>query len=61
MENGDISASPVAAPRPKLFEAVRAAIAARHYSRRTEQAYSYWIKRFVLFSGKRHPRVMDAT
>ena len=42
--------------RPRLLETLRAAIAARHYSRRTEQAYAYWIKRFIIFSGKRHPR-----
>jgi integron integrase len=30
----------------------------RHYSIRTEQAYLQWIKRFILFHGKRHPRDM---
>ncbi|MDB5812142.1 MAG: integron integrase [Betaproteobacteria bacterium] len=61
MENHDTSASSLEAPRPKLFDAIRSAIAARHYSRRTEQAYLYWIRRFVLFSGKRHPREMGAS
>lgn len=28
----------------------------RHYSRRTEQAYVSWVRRFVVFHGKRHPR-----
>ncbi|MFQ5702282.1 MAG: integron integrase [Acidobacteriota bacterium] len=37
------------------MEQVRAAIRARHYSRRTEEAYAHWIRRFVLFHGKRHP------
>ncbi|WP_226828987.1 phage integrase N-terminal SAM-like domain-containing protein [Acidithiobacillus ferridurans] len=32
----------------------------RHYSLRTEQAYAYWVKRFVLFHRKRHPREMGA-
>jgi integron integrase len=27
-----------------------------HYSRRTEEAYVHWIKRFIYFCGKRHPR-----
>ena len=27
-----------------------------HYSRRTEDTYCEWIKRFILFHGKRHPR-----
>src|SRR6185295_13733855 len=31
-----------------------------HYSRRTEDAYRNWIKRFILFHGKRHPRELDA-
>lgn len=45
---------------PKLLEQVRAAIRTKHYSRRTEQAYSQWIKRFIFFHGKRHPREMGA-
>jgi hypothetical protein len=27
----------------------------KHYSRRTEDAYVGWIKRFILFHGKQHP------
>jgi integron integrase len=34
------------------------ACAVRHYSRRTFQAYWHWSKRFILWSGKRHPRDM---
>lgn len=34
------------------------AIRRRHYSIRTEQAYVGWIRRFILFHGKRHPRDM---
>jgi integron integrase len=30
----------------------------RHYSRRTEKAYVAWIRRFIVFHGKRHPREM---
>lgn len=41
---------------PSLLEAVRTAIRVRHYSRRTERAYVGWIRRFILFHGKRHPR-----
>ena len=43
------------APRPRLLDQVRAAVRARHYSRRTETAYAGWIRRFILFHGKRHP------
>jgi len=40
---------------PKLLERVRSAIRVRHYSRRTESAYVSWIRRFIVFHGKRHP------
>jgi integron integrase len=43
---------------PKLLEQVCEAIRARHYSLRTEATYLSWIKRFILFHGKRHPREM---
>jgi integron integrase len=46
---------------PKLLDQVRGAIRARHYSRRTEEAYVYWIRRFILFHNKRHPRELGAT
>lgn len=32
----------------------------RHYSRRTEKAYVGWIRRYILFHGKRHPAQMGA-
>jgi integron integrase len=37
---------------------VRAALRARHYSRRTEAAYVAWIRRYILFHDKRHPAEM---
>src|SRR5438132_9858981 len=43
---------------PKLLEQVRLAIRTRHFSRRTEKAYIGWIRRFILFQGKRHPAMM---
>ena len=46
------------APPPRLLDQVRATVRARHYSRRTEKAYVAWIRRFILFHGKRHPRAM---
>ena len=42
---------------PFLNEVIRA-VRVRHYSMRTEQAYVGWIKRYILFHGKRHPRDM---
>jgi integron integrase len=44
----------------KLLERVRQAIRARHYSRRTEEAYVYWIRRYIVFHGKKHPATMGA-
>ncbi len=38
-----------------FLQRVRNAIRVRHYSIRTEQAYVDWIRRFILFHGKRHP------
>ena len=43
---------------PRLLDVVIAALRARHYSPRTEKAYIGWIRRFILFHGKRHPREM---
>jgi integrase len=45
---------------PKLLDRVRTAIRVRHYSRRTEQAYVYWIRRFIVFHGRIHPSEMGA-
>ena len=42
----------------ELLRSVRAAIRTRHYSSRTEEAYIGWIKRFIVFHGKRHPARM---
>jgi len=47
-----------AGQKPKLLDQVREAIRMRHYSMRTEEAYVSWIKRFILFHGKRHPLEM---
>jgi integron integrase len=44
----------------KLLDQVREAIRLKHYSLRTEQTYLDWIKRFILFHGKRHPKAMGA-
>jgi integron integrase len=46
--------------KPKLLDVVRARIRAKHYSHRTEEHYVDWIRRFILFSGKRHPADMSA-
>jgi len=42
----------------KLLTRLRVELRARHYSRRTEQAYVQWVRRYVRFHGLRHPRVL---
>ena len=42
---------------PFLNEVIRA-VRVRHYRLRTEKAYVGWVKRYILFHGKRHPRDM---
>ena len=51
---------PQGVPPPKLLDRVRTAIRLRHYSRRTEQAYVAWIRRYILFHRKKHPATMGA-
>ena len=47
--------------RPKkLLDQVREAIRTKHYSIRTEQAYVDWIRRYILFHDKRHPKDMGS-
>ena len=41
--------------KPRLLDQVREAIRVRHYSYRTELQYVAWIRRYILFHGKRHP------
>jgi len=47
-------------PKLKLLDQVREVIRVKHYSIRTEDAYVQWVKRFILFHDKRHPREMGA-
>jgi integron integrase len=46
--------------KPKLLQVVRLTLRRRHYSYRTEQSYLHWIRRFVRFHNRRHPRDMGA-
>ena len=45
-------------PPKKLLEQVRDVIRLKHYSYKTEKSYINWIKRYILFHNKRHPREM---
>ena len=46
--------------QPRVFDRVRDVIRRLHYSIRTEQAYVDWIRRFILFHGKRPPAEIEA-
>ena len=48
-------------PRPrKLLDHVRDVLRVNHYSVRTEEAYVGWIRRYILYHNKKHPREMGA-
>lgn len=46
--------------KPKLLDQVRDVARARHLSHKTEDVYHNFIKRFILFHNKRHPKEMGA-
>jgi Phage integrase, N-terminal SAM-like domain len=52
--------SPISPRPPKLLDRVREANRLRHGSRSTEKSYVGWIRRYILFHGKRHPAEMGA-
>ncbi len=39
----------------KLLDQVRITLRTNHYSSKTEESYTSWIKQFILFNGKKHP------
>src|SRR5438552_18413343 len=55
-----VTRSGVPNPKARLLDQVREVIRVKHYSIRTEDAYVQWIKRFIFYHGKRHPREMGA-
>ncbi|MBF0263814.1 MAG: phage integrase N-terminal SAM-like domain-containing protein [Gammaproteobacteria bacterium] len=44
--------------KSKFLLSVQEAIRVRHYSYRTEQTYLGWIKRYILFHNKQHPKMI---
>lgn len=47
--------------RPKkLLEQVQDVVRLKHYSYQTEKTYIYWIRRYILFHDKRHPKDMES-
>lgn len=51
---------PVRTQPPKLIDQLRERLRTLHYSLRTEDVYVDWVRRFILFNGRRHPRDMGA-
>ncbi len=45
-------------PFPRLYDYVIEVLRVKHYSRRTEQAYVDWIRRFLRFRDSCHPRTL---
>jgi integron integrase len=45
---------------PKLLDQVRHILRTKHYAIRTEEAYIYWVRRFILFHHKQHPQTMSS-
>jgi len=50
--------APAPAQKPKLLDRLCEALRSRHYSRRTEQTYGHWVKRFIYFHNIRNPAEM---
>lgn len=59
-DDGIVVVEVVEMERPRLLDEVRGALRARHYSPRTEEAYVHWIRRFIVFHDRRHPRELAA-
>jgi hypothetical protein len=60
MEQADVNVNyaPRPRPKPKLLERAQEIIRRKHYSIRTERAYLNWMRRYILFHHKRHPKEM---
>ena len=46
------------AGKPRLLDRLRQALRVGHYSPRTEEAYVFWVRRYIVFHGRRHPETM---
>jgi hypothetical protein len=54
-----LAAPPFAAPM-RLLDALRERLRYMHYSLRTEEAYVHWVRSYVRWSGRRHPRELGS-
>jgi integron integrase len=51
---------PLTSSKPKLLEQVRITLRTNHYSKKTEESYTSWIKQFILFNNKTHPERLSS-
>lgn len=58
-EETALNEAPEGPRKPRLLDEVRRRIRAKRYSLRTEEAYLYWIRRYIQANGRRHPRDLD--
>ena len=58
MNNPQSTATP---QKPKLLDQMRNRLRVKHYSIRTENSYVDWVRRFILFHNKQHPKEMGAS
>lgn len=58
--SGEEIVPPDSREKPLLFGRAREAMRRLHYSDRTEETYLHWMRRFILFCGRRHPRNLGA-
>ena len=54
------SVTPPSAGQHRLLDSLRERLRYMHYSLRTEEAYVYWVRNFVRWSGLRHPRELGS-
>lgn len=55
---GKVAPTVAEAQPPKLLDQLRSALRVRHYSKRTEETYCYWVRKFIFFHRLRHPAEM---
>ena len=53
-------ANPPVQQKKKLLDQLREAMLSRHYSRRTEQTYCHWVRRYIFFHNVRHPAIVSS-
>jgi integron integrase len=58
LNNGKTKAPAENSKGVKLLEQVRSVLRVKHYSYKTEQSYIHWIKRYIYFNNKTHPKDM---